>query len=666
MGDRAMGDRAMGDPAPIERARIDPATTDPSPIDPTTADLAPIDPTASDPSAVDSTGTDRAAGAEERPGVSDFARAMVGMVPRQVAAALALSLVLSALEATGVVVLIHLLSVIGIAVPDGSVGGLGSAVRSAFAAVGLAPTLAAALGVYVLVVAVQAVVQRAQSLASYRVEMQVALRMRTRLYAAVAGARWLYFTRVRSSDLLQALTTECDRAGHAASYLLSMAVHSLVGLVYLLLALRISPAATAVALGCGGVLLLFLRRKNRLARAAGEGVTRAQGEVVGAASEHLQSMKVVKSYGAEARNVELFGAMAEGAVKMHMRAWHAYADSRALFTVGSVLLLGVLTWLAVEVVGLAGSTALLLIFMFSRLVPRLQNLQQLFQMVLHDLPAWAHAARRTAELEAEREAVVSGAPGVHALERGVRFDGVTFGYLEDRDAVRALSFGVEARRTTAVVGPSGAGKTTIADLVMGLVRPREGQVVVDGRVLEESWLRGWREGIGYVSQDTVLFHDTVRANLLWAREDATEDELWDALRSAAADGFVRALPGGLDTTIGDRGVRLSGGERQRLALARALLRRPALLILDEATSALDTENERRIRDAIRELHGKTTILLITHRLSSVRDADVIHVMEGGRLVESGDWAALMSRPGRFHALWRSQEPDEPSQAGPTG
>ena len=322
-------------------------------------------------------------------------------------------------------------------------------------------------------------------------------------------------------------------------------------------------------------------------------------------------------------------------------------------------LLALVTWTAVEGLGLPGTAAVLLIFLFSRLVPRLQNLQQLGQMLRHDLPAYAHVRSRIEALEAEREAL-SGAAGVHALGEGIRFEGVSFAYpAAGREALSGLDLHVEARRTTALVGPSGSGKTTVADLVMGLVTPLAGRIVVDGRPLEESWLRGWREGIGYVAQDTVLFHDTVRANLLWARPDASEEEVWEALRASAADGFVQALPRGLETTLGDRGVRLSGGERQRLALARALLRRPALLILDEATSALDTENERRIRDAIAELHGKTTILLITHRLSSVQDADTIHVLEAGRLVESGDWASLLEKPGgRFRALWATREVGE--------
>jgi ATP-binding cassette subfamily C protein len=157
-----------------------------------------------------------------------------------------------------------------------------------------------------------------------------------------------------------------------------------------------------------------------------------------------------------------------------------------------------------------------------------------------------------------------------------------------------------------------------------------------------------------VPQDPFLFHDTVRANLQWAREDATDADLWHALRLAAADQFVAALPQGLDTVVGDRGVLVSGGERQRLSLARALVRRPQLLILDEATSSLDSENEERIQQAIDELHQQMTIVVITHRLSTIRAADVIQVVDRGRLIESGSWDELMSHAGRFRELCAAQ------------
>jgi ATP-binding cassette subfamily C protein len=601
-----------------------------------------------------------------RPGaLRDFAVALWRLMPRRVTAAVALAVAVSASEAAGVMALVPLLGIVGLPVPTGAGGRLGTMVQRGFALVGVPPTLPAVLGLFVLVMALQAVLLRVQTLAAWRVELEVALYYRRRMYGAIAGTRWLHFTRIRSSELLHALTVEVDRCGRAASYLQGVATYVLVAAAYLALALRVSTTASLVAAASGGVLMVTMRGFARRARSAGEGLSRANAEMTRAANEHLQSMKAVKSYGAEERNVALYGAAAEHTVSVHLHAARLYADSRAIFTVGSVVLLSLLTWVSVAVLHLPGTVTLLLAFIFFRLVPRLQNLQQMHQMLLHDLPAYENVTGRIATLEAERERLAPSA-GTHALAREIRFDDVSFAYpAVGRPAVDGVRLVIEARRTTAVVGPSGSGKTTLADLVMGLVRPTAGRVVVDGRELDEAWLRGWREGIGYVAQDTVLFHDSVRENLRWAHPGATDEELWEALRAAAADGFVAALPEGIATVIGDRGVRLSGGERQRLALARALLRRPSLLILDEATSALDTENERRIRDAIAALHGRVTILLITHRLSSVRDADAIHVMEGGRLIESGDWSSLLARPrGRFRALWRSQEADEVERPKP--
>ena len=210
----------------------------------------------------------------------------------------------------------------------------------------------------------------------------------------------------------------------------------------------------------------------------------------------------------------------------------------------------------------------------------------------------------------------------------MRLESVSFGYEDVAEpALGSVTLRIPAGRTTAIVGPSGSGKSTLADLLLGLIVPAEGRVLVDETPLTPELLPAWRDQIGYVPQDSFHFHDTVRANLLWARPEASEAELQEALEVAAA-GFVTRLPQGLDTVLGDRGVRLSGGERQRIALARALLRRPAMLILDEATSSLDSENERRVQDAIERLHGRLTILVITHRLTTVRLADSIHVLDG--------------------------------------
>jgi ATP-binding cassette, subfamily C, bacterial len=243
-----------------------------------------------------------------------------------------------------------------------------------------------------------------------------------------------------------------------------------------------------------------------------------------------------------------------------------------------------------------------------------------------------------------------------ALTRELAAEGVSFTYSEGRPpAVRDLNLAIPAGKVVALVGPSGAGKSTIADILMGLVLPDSGTLRLDGRALRPDSVRGWRDQIGYVGPDTFLFHDTIRANLKWARPDASVPEMMEALRQASAYDFVAGLKDGLDTIVGDRGLMLSQGERQRLALARAFLRRPSMLILDEATNSLDSENESRVLDAIESLRGELTVVLIAHRLSTIRWADLIYVVEGGRVVESGDWSSLSAnRDGRFRALWEAQ------------
>ncbi len=299
----------------------------------------------------------------------------------------------------------------------------------------------------------------------------------------------------------------------------------------------------------------------------------------------------------------------------------------------------------------------MLLFLFYRIIPLFNSAEQSYQQFTNALPTFAGILEMQARCEAAAEPKAERAEEI-TLRGGIRLEGVSFAYEGENGApaISGLDLTIRAGETTAIVGPSGAGKSTVADLVTGLVVPDRGRVLVDGTPLQAGVMQSWRRQIGYVAQDTFLFHDTVRSNLLWARPDADDQEIRWALRSAAAEEFVSQFPEGMETVVGDRGVRLSGGERQRLALARALLRQPSLLILDEATSALDSENEKRIQSAIEELRGQMTILMITHRLSTVRSADVIYVLERGSLVETGDWDTLINKEhGRFRAMCGVQD-----------
>jgi ATP-binding cassette, subfamily C, bacterial len=580
---------------------------------------------------------------------------VVRLFPGRVLLVLALIVATGLVEWLGLLLLAPLLSLAGLDLGGGTASRLAGIAEQILAGLRAPPTLPAVLVIYAGVVTGRAALRRWQSIAMVDLESRLVREIRFRLFHAILHARWTFVSRKRSSQLLHALTSQVSRVGHATDHLLPLAAQLLIVAVYLLFAFMLSPMITLLVVASGLMLLLVLRREARRAFATGERMTAATGDLYAACVEQLNGLKTVRSYRAEERTAGVFEVRQREVVAAQLDTHRNFARVRVLSEIGAVAILAVMLWVTVEVVALAVAEVLLLIYLFGRVVPRLSQLQQSHQYFVNALPAFRDVMQAIEECEAESE------PEGHAeaqpipLRDGVRLVQVSFRYAADAPpAARDLDLEIPAHRTTAIVGPSGAGKTTIADLVMGIVAPESGQVLVDGVPLDPGSMSRWREQIGYVPQETFLFHDTIRANLLWARPTATEGELREALRLASADAFVRRLPNGMETVIGDRGILLAGGERQRLALARALLRSPDLLILDEATSSLDSENERQIQHAIERLHGRTTMLVITHRLATIREADLIHVMENGRLVESGSWWDLVRGGGRFEDLCRAQ------------
>ena len=502
----------------------------------------------------------------------------------------------------------------------------------------------------------QSLLFRAQIQLSAAVRQQAEAVLRLRLYRAIGRAQWLFVARHRMSEFAQVLTTEIDRVGTAAHDLVDLLVVSLVASVYIAIAFRISPEMTGLVLGCGAVLGWLLRRKVTDSEAVGVELLTTRARLYDAVAEHLASLKTAKSYGALDRQYVEFEELTHDMRRANQHTVTGYARVRQMTMVGSAVALGVTVYVARAILVLSTAQLLMLLFLFARLMPRLTGLIERAQMCLTLLPSFAAFDALEARCDAAAEPRVA-RPEPIEFNDGVRFDKVSFAYGESADAaaVQELGLTIRSGQTTAIVGPSGAGKSTIADLILGLIEPTRGTITVDGRPLSADRLRAWREMIGYVNQDTFLFHDSIRANLLWARPDATPDEVDRVLHLAAADDFVARLPKGIETVIGDRGVLVSGGERQRLALARALLRRPALLVLDEATNALDSENETRIQQAVDRVRHEMTILVITHRLATVRHADTIHVLDGGRLVETGTWDELLARRGgRFRRLCEAQ------------
>jgi ATP-binding cassette subfamily C protein len=351
---------------------------------------------------------------------------------------------------------------------------------------------------------------------------------------------------------------------------------------------------------------------------------------------------VAKSHGDERRHVGQFTRFSSGIREEKLRFARLRSRTGAVYNIGAAVAVSSYFFVAVEVVKLPAAEILLLVFLFARLLPRISTLQQNFQQLVAMLPFFEAVRKLLADCLAAREPIAASRPRPLKLTRGIRLRRLGFAYAEPPPPwiFDNLDLEISAGSITGIIGPSGAGKSTLGDLLLGLLQPQRGEILIDGRPLKGEIIASWRASIGYVPQETFLYHDTVRANLIWSKPDACDDELWSVLDQAAAADFVADLPRRLDTIVGERGGRLSGGERQRLALARILLHRPTLLLLDEATNALDSENENAIQRALLGLRGKLTLVIITHRLSTLRHADSIVVLDRGHVVKSVRWQEL--------------------------
>ena len=617
-------------------------------------------------------------------GAGELTRELVAYAPRKSILALLLLLTAGVTEAFGLLMIVPLLYLAGFAAPSGERSPVAEAMAHAADAAGVEWTLSTVFVVFLVLSAVRSVVawQREVLLAGMR--LGFVDRLRRKLYAAIAGAKWGDLLGRRQSDMQHVLTRDVDRVGRGAFLMLQLTVTALLALAQLALAALISPSVTAVALAAGAVLVALTRPLVRRSRTLGKALTGANRALYGSVTNFLGGLKLAKGHNAEGPHVRHFEEIVATTRKRQLEFMRIDSTVRAGLNLGAAFALAVLIWFALSTAALPMPELLLLVLIFARVMPGLFRLQQNAQQLAHVLPAYAHVRvmRRMLEEAAETPAG-DGKPGME-LRRALTVRNVSFVYeaaagtgrgrvagsgadpgtrAETRADVGAgaatelgtggeagagpdgpvlenVGLDVPAGKMTAIAGPSGAGKSTLADLLLGLLEPGRGEVCVDGVPLTGSNARRWRDSVAFVPQDPYLFHDTIRGNLRWAHPEATEAEMWQALRLAAADGFVAALPEGLDTVAGDRGGRLSGGERQRIALARALMKRPALLVIDEATAQLDAENERWILAALQSLRGRTTVVAIAHGPALLEAADGIVLLKSGRVAATGIWREL--------------------------
>jgi ATP-binding cassette subfamily C protein len=502
------------------------------------------------------------------------------------------------------------------------------------------------LGAVVGLITLQAVFNRIKAVYLNDLLQDFANATRAGLFRAVAETRWETLVQLRRSDLEHALTGEIERISLAGFMTLSV-VQALVGLaIYFCICLAVSAPMTLFAFGFGLAALVLLRPFRRLARRFGDKIQAARSMQFRIVSEFLAGLKTARSMNQEPHHVALFDQTLAG-TKADARDYvRRNAMGNGLFQVALAIGAALFVYIALEVAGLGISQMIVMLLILMRVAPRFMALQGQVQQLLVDLPAWHRVTELRERLEAERDGGPTFATSaVPAPRREILLEGVTYRHPTggDEAALTDCTIRLKIGEVTALIGPSGSGKSTAADLVMGLISPCAGRMLVDGRSFSPAELRGWREHLAYVPQETFLLHDTIRANLLMVAPDADEARMQQALEDAAAARFVAALPQGLDTRVGDRGTLLSGGERQRIALARAFLRDPSVLILDEATSALDWESQQRVAEALMRMAGRMTVLTIAHRPSMVAFADAVYTLEAGRVVEQGATDELMRK-----------------------
>ena len=497
--------------------------------------------------------------------------------------------------------------------------------------IGSAITLGGLLAAFIVLVALRALLVLARTLVAEQLQIDVVDGLRSRAWRALLAADWKMLARQHRSNHASLLISDITRAGYALQQALTLAAAMLTLFALGLAGLALSPRAAFGALFAGLVVLAAFAPLRRLARMLGQDLGQAYASVHGSLGEGLSALREIKSLGSEARAAVLLD---QGIARLRIAQLsftRAQSMGQAALQVGGAVALALLIWLAVARWTIPAAVLLPLIAVFIRAVPLLGALQDAWLQWVHARPAITATLALIDSAEAAREPIDQAGPAPTLTQElrltgvGVRFNGT------ERAALDAIDLIIPAKQMVAMLGPSGSGKSTLADLLGGLISPDTGTLSIDGVVLAAGVRRAWREQVAYVHQEPVLLAASLRDNLRWAAPAASDAALETALREAAAE-FAFALPQGLDTLLGDGGRRLSGGERQRLMLARALLRRPALLILDEATSALDPANEALIVRALERLKGTLTVVLIAHRGALSALADRTYRLDGGRLL----------------------------------
>jgi subfamily B ATP-binding cassette protein MsbA len=481
--------------------------------------------------------------------------------------------------------------------------------------------------------------------------------LRNRLFAKLTAMPLSFYHRHKAGELISRATNDVFNAQRCVNVSFTSLLRAPVFIVmYLTVALILSWQLTLMALAVMPLSILVIVRIGKGVRRIGRRQQEELGKLTSNLHETVYGIRVIKAFAREDFEIKRFLARSQELFRQVFLFNRRMKLSSPLTEQLSSIMGLMLLWYGGSRVFTGGVMApdLFIVFLFAvfSMVRPLMTLGS----VNSEIQAGIAAADRIFEILDDEPEVADPLAGVRldTVSGRVEFDEVEFSYLAGEPVLRGVSLLVEPGEVVALVGSSGSGKSTMVDMVPGFYHPAAGAVRIDGHDLREVNLGSLRRNMGIVTQEVILFHESIRDNIAFGVDDATLDEVREAARAANADDFIMNLPAGYDTVIGDRGLKLSGGQRQRLSIARAILRNPPILLLDEATSALDTESEHLVQDAIDRLVQHRTTIVIAHRLSTIQNVDRIYLVEEGRIVQVGTHDELLSAGGRYKELYTMQ------------
>jgi ATP-binding cassette subfamily C protein len=552
---------------------------------------------------------------------------MLRLQPRVVATALATHVAVAFTGALAIAMLLPLLSLLG------SEGGQPTAqvlafVERLFAQMGMPFALAPVLFAILIVGVAEIGLRAGHNVYLAVLGEKLRADVRKLVFRRIMQASWQQLVGSRRGELIGAIVQESSNAAKAYLQVLKLFGVLIVLAVYFALAAWVSWQFTALALALALVSIALFRPLYRRSRAIGTAAVVNNAALVEALEEHIGAVKLIRAMNAEQASYARVAGLIDESSAYFRRVLSYPIFMKLAFEPIALLALLAAIWVSMEVLRLGLPEIVVLIAVYTRIVPQVTEFQQALQFVVSSLPAYEHVGRTLGTLEAAPE-FRGGARAIDGLRDGIELRGVSVS-LEGRRVLDSVHLKIDAASLVALVGESGAGKTSLIDVLTGMRVPDAGEVLVDGVPLAQLSLHSLRERLALVPQESIFFHDTLRNNLTLFARNVDDSEIWSVLERVAAADFVRERTLGLDTVLGDDALRVSGGQRQRLALARALLRRPQLLILDEPTSALDPETESAVLQSLLRLRGSTTVLVVTHRQSFLGSADKVYRLIDGR------------------------------------